>query len=252
MENWRMLRNTQIIILGVCIVIATIVSSIIFSKGFLKVMQFTREVITVTGSVQKEIISDFVVWNGKFSRCGADLPSAYKNLKEDLDKIKSYLSSKGVGEREIIASQISTETKYKYKKDDDGFFGTEEIESYCLKQGIQIQSNDVYKVTQISLESTELIEEGTLFESEAPEYFYTKLEELKIEMLARATENAKQRAENMASATGNKIGFMRSARMGVFQTTPVNSTEVSDWGINDTDSLVKKVTAVVTVSFAIE
>src|SRR3990170_5922964 len=132
MADLRMLKNTQIIILGVCIVIATIVSSIIFSKGFLKVMQFTREMITVTGSAQKEIISDLVVWNGNFSRCEDDLATAYKNLKEDLDKIKSYLSSKGVGEREIIASQISAETKY----------------------------------------------------------FYTKLEELKIEMLARATENA--------------------------------------------------------------
>ena len=56
----------------------------------------------------------------------------------------------------------------------------------------------------------------------------------------------------MAKATGNTIGFMRSAKMGVFQITPINSTEVSDWGENDTSSLYKKVTAVVTVSFAIE
>lgn len=71
-------------------------------------------------------------------------------------------------------------------------------------------------------------------------------------MLAKATENAKQRAENMARATGNKIGFMRSAKMGVFQITPVTSTDVSDWGTNDTSSLDKKVMSVVTVSFAIE
>ena len=88
--------------------------------------------------------------------------------------------------------------------------------------------------------------------SSAPEYFYTKLDELKIEMLAKATENAKQRAESMTKATGNKIGFMRSAKMGVFQITPVTSTDVSDWGVNDTTSLYKKVMAVVTVSFAIE
>ena len=251
MINGKTLKNTQIIILGVCIVIATIVSSIIFSKGFLKVMQFKQEMITVTGSAQKEIISDFTVWNGNFSRCEVDLATAYKNLKEDLEKIKSYLVSKGVSKDEIIASQISTEMKYKHKKDDEGF-ETKEIESYCLEQYIQVQSNDVHTIAQISRGSTELIEQGIIFESKAPEYFYTKLEELKIEMLARATENAKLRAENMAKATGNKIGFIRSARMGVFQITPVNSTEVSDWGINDTGSLVKKVTAVVTVSFAIE
>ena len=53
-------------------------------------------------------------------------------------------------------------------------------------------------------------------------------------------------------ATGNKIGAIRSAKMGVFQITPVTSTDVSDWGVNDTTSLDKKVMAVVTVSFAIE
>jgi hypothetical protein len=71
-------------------------------------------------------------------------------------------------------------------------------------------------------------------------------------MLAKATENAKLRASNMVKATGNRIGFMRSAKMGVFQLTPVNSTEVSDWGMNDTTSLDKKVTAVVNASFSIE
>ncbi|HHT9126408.1 MAG TPA: SIMPL domain-containing protein [Candidatus Brocadiia bacterium] len=249
MEGGKILRNSQIIILGVCVAVATIISSIIFSKGFLKVMQFTREVITVTGSAQEEITSDFIVWNGSFSRREVDLATAYKRLKEDLEKVKSYLISKGVSENELIASQISTETIY--KKNERGN-DTNEIEGYYLKQDIQIQSNNVYEIEQLSRESTELIDQEIQFESQEPEYFYTKLEELKIEMLARATENARQRAENMARATGNKTGFMRSAKMGVFQITPVNSTEVSDWGVNDTSSLRKKVTSVVTVSFAIE
>ena len=74
----------------------------------------------------------------------------------------------------------------------------------------------------------------------------------KVEMLGLATENAKQRAENKVKATGNKIGFIRSARMGVFQITPVNSTEVSDYGVNDATSLEKKVTAVVNAGFSIQ
>ena len=63
--------------------------------------------------------------------------------------------------------------------------------------------------------------------------------------------NAKKRAESIAKASGNKIGRIRSARMGVFQITPVNSYDVSDWGMNDTSSLEKKVNAVVNVEFAI-
>jgi hypothetical protein len=55
----------------------------------------------------------------------------------------------------------------------------------------------------------------------------------------------------MANSTGNKIGLMRSAKMGTFQINPVNSYDVSWYGNNDTSSYEKKVTAVVNVSFAI-
>ncbi|MFH0791238.1 MAG: SIMPL domain-containing protein [Candidatus Omnitrophota bacterium] len=249
MDTGKILKNSQIIILGVCIAAATIVSSVILSQGFLKIMRFTRELISVTGSAQKDIKSDYAVWKGEFSRRENDLANAYKNLKADLEKVKSYLMLKGVNEREIIISQVSTATIY--RKNNTGN-DTNDIQGYCLSQGVEIRSSDVDKITQVSREATELIDRNIQFESQSPEYFYTKLDELKIEMLAKATENAKQRAENMTKATGNKIGFMRSARMGVFQITPLNSTEVSDWGVNDTTSLEKKVTAVVTVSFAIE
>ena len=249
MEGARILRNSQIIILGICIAIATIVSSVILSQGFLKIMKFTREVITVTGSAQKDIKSYYATWSGSFSRREAQLQSAYKSLQDDLDKIKKYLASKGVIEKDVIASQISTETIY--KKNDKGN-DTNDIQAYRLSQSVEIRSKDVDRVTQVSRESTELINQGIEFYSGAPEYFYTRLDELKIEMLAKATENAKMRAQNMAQATGNKIGLMRSAKMGVFQITPLNSTEVSDYGVNDTSSLEKRVNAVVNVSFAIE
>jgi hypothetical protein len=249
MEGGKILRNSQIVILGICIAVATIASSVILSQGFLKVMKFTREQISVTGSATEEIKSDYIVWQGWFSRREADLKTAYKKVKEDLDRVKAYLVSKGVGDKEAIISQVSTETIY--KKNEKGN-DTNDIQGYRVTQSIEIRSNEVDKIDTVSRDVTELIDQGIEFTSAAPQYFYTKLDELKIEMLARATQNAKQRAENMAKATGNKIGFMRSAKMGVFQITPITSTDVSDWGINDTTSLDKKVMAVVTASFAID
>lgn len=249
MESIRVLRNSQIIILGFCIVVATIVSSVILSQGFLKIMKFTREQISVTGSAQKNIKSDYVVWTASFSKKDPDLATAYKKLKEDLEKVKKYLVSKGVNAKEIIVDQIAIKTIYrKNEKGND----TNDVQGYILTQSIKVKSGEVDMITQLSRESTELLDQGLEFSSGAPEYSYTRLDELKIEMLAKAAQNAKERAENMTRATGNKIGLMRSAKMGVFQITPINSTEVADWGVNDTSSLDKKVTAVVAVSFAIE
>lgn len=249
MEKRGMFKDSQIIILGLCIAGATIISSLILSKGVLKVMKFSQQVINVTGAAQKNITSDYIVWVSWITRREADLPTAYKNLKEDLDTVLTYLESKGIRKEEIITSQITTSKIF--KKTTDGK-ETNDVEAYELSQNIEIRSIDVAKIDLISRESTELINQNIVFMSGAPSYFYTKLDDLKIEMLAKATENAKQRAESMVKATSNKIGFMRSAKMGVFQITPVTSTDVSDYGYNDTSALEKKVMAVVSASFAIE
>ena len=45
---------------------------------------------------------------------------------------------------------------------------------------------------------------------------------------------------------------IKSVRMGVYQITPVDSTDVSDMGINDSSTIDKKVTAVANVSFKIK
>ena len=88
--------------------------------------------------------------------------------------------------------------------------------------------------------------------SQPPEYLYTKLADVRTVMLGEATKDARTRAESIARAAGSDIGAVREVRMGVFQITPRNSTEVNDYGINDTSSLEKDITAVVRVTFAVK
>ena len=248
MDGVKVLRSTQIIILGICFVVATITSTVILSKGLLQMKKYSEQVVKVTGSAEKNIISDAIVWRLSFSRRDVKMVGAFDLIKEDLKIVKDYLMGKGVKESEIIVAPVATIVLY--KKNEKGN-DTNEIEGYILAQEIEIRSSDVVKITEVSRQATELIEKGLEVISQSPEYFYTKLPELKLAMLSDATENAKKRAESMAKASGNKIGSIRSARMGVFQITPVNSFDVSDYGMNDTTSLEKKVNAVVNVEFAI-
>jgi hypothetical protein len=249
MEGLKVLRNTQIIILGVCIAFATIASTMILSKGLLQLKKFSSEVINVTGSAEKKITSNYIVWKAQFPRQELELKTGYAKLQEDLKRVKGYLTDKEIKEEEIVVSQINTDVLY--KKNEKGN-DTNQIEGYRLSQGIEVKSYDVKKVEEVSRQATELIDRDIQIVSNPPEYFYTKLAELKIEMLSKASEDAKQRAATMANSTGNKIGAIRSAKMGTFQITPVNSYDVSWYGENDTSSFEKKVTAVVTASFAIK
>lgn len=244
----RILKDSQIVILGLLMAAATVTSSWIFSRGFIQVKKFSSEVISVTGSAEKKIVSDSISWRLYFSRRDAVMTEAYRQLAENLNQVREYLLAKGILESEIWVAPVQTEILY--HKNDKGM-DTNMIEAYRLSQEVEVRSGEVEKVALVSRESTELIPLGVELISRSPEYFYTRLGELKVEMLREASKDAKRRAEEIASSSGNRISVVRSAKMGVFQITPVNSYEVSDWGTNDTSSYEKKVTAVVKADFAI-
>lgn len=208
----------------------------------------SRATITVTGSAKQQIRSDLVVWRGMFSAQSPSLQSAYADLAASGAKVRAYLASKGIAESEATVQSIQTRTFYQLGPNGRE---TSTVTGYRLSQIVEVRSTDVERITDLSHESTELIRQGIPFESFPPEYLYTKLAELKVEMLARATKDARARAEEMARNSGSRIGGLRSARMGVFQITPAFSTAVSDYGVNDTSSLMKDITGVVTLSFEI-
>lgn len=205
--------------------------------------------ITVSGSARQQITSDLMVWTGSFSAQSASLKEAYAKLNADQEKVKAFLSSKGIPEEQMIFSSISTNPIYEVTP--NGMY-TMNVMAYRLEMRVEISSTELEKLTRVSREVTELINEGIEFQSWQPQYFYTKIADLKVSMLAEATKDAKARAEQIAVNTGGKIGKLRSAKMGVMQITPANSTEVSDYGINDTSSIEKAITAIVTASFEIE
>ena len=233
---------------GVALAIGLVVSSVTFGWFYSRTKK-SDEAITVTGSAKKRIKSDLVVWSAGVTAQSPQLTDAYKQLSDSIPKIKQYLISKGIPENQMTISSIATTT---LKKQDANGVETSEINGYMLKQSIDVRSSDVDKVAQIAREATELINQGILIESTPPQYYYTQIGDLKIEMLGEAAKDAKTRAAQIASSTGDSIGAVRSARMGVLQITPPDSTDVSDTGMYDTSSIDKDLTAVVNISFAVD
>ncbi|MEZ5345156.1 MAG: SIMPL domain-containing protein [Pyrinomonadaceae bacterium] len=241
-DKYRNLFN-----IGFMLAIGLVASSLILGWAYTS-KKAGDEAVTVTGSAKKRIKSDLVVWSSSVSYRAPELSSAYKRLSEDVPKIKKYLIGKGVKEDQITVSAISSQTLT--GRDENGM-STSEITGYSLGQEVIVRSNQVDLISKIAREATELINQDILIESSAPRYYYTELGDMKIEMLGEAAKDARLRAERIAASTGNNIGTIRSARMGVMQITAADSTEVSDYGINDTSSIDKDLTAVVNISFAV-
>lgn len=236
------------LIMATVISVALIICTLILATP-IKNYAGSKNTITVTGAAKKQILSDLVVWHGSFSTQSSQLPEAYNRLSQDQSKVKNYLMQKGIAEKDIVFASIQTIPLYQINPNG---IQSNILEGYRLIQSVEIKSSDVEKITEVSRTSTELINQGVVFESQPPQYYYTKLNDLKVTMLGEAAKDAKMRAEQLANNSGGKIGGLRSSKMGVFQITPLNSTEVSDYGINDTSSLEKEITAVVNVEFYVK
>jgi hypothetical protein len=186
--------------------------------------------VDVTGLGQQNFTSDLVVWEGNFSRENYDIKIAYSDLEKDRKAVTDYLISKGISKEQIIFNAVNTNPLYDQNYSSSGNFMGQTFKGYQLNQSLQIESRDVDKVEQISREITELLLQGVRFYSQAPRYYYTELESLKIEMISKATEDARIRAERIAENSGSKLGQLISANMGIFQITGQNSTEDYSWG----------------------
>lgn len=246
MEQER--RYSFVWITAIILALGLFTAASVVTYGLIKT-RTVPNIVTVTGSAKKQITSDYVVWKSSFSRQSQDLATAYSLLQEDLAKVKKYLADNGLTEKDYTIAAVNTITINQILP--SGAVSNA-IEAYRLEQEIEVRSLDVNKVTAMSRQSTRLIEEGVEFQSRPPNYYYTKIADLKIDMLALATSDARNRAERIAENAGTSIVSVKTANMGVFQITQINSNEVSDYGINDTASIEKEIMSVVNCVFLAE
>jgi hypothetical protein len=234
---------------GLALAAALVLSSSIASWSYLHAKRFDQT-IQVTGSAKKRIKSDVMIWQASVTVESSSLPEAYGKLSRDVAKTQAFLLAHGVASEQIVVSAVGTTPIRPTQRDEaESLSGT--VRGYHLKQSLAVHSSDIDKISSVSRQVTELINQGILLESEEPEYLYTHLAETKVQILAEAARDARERAAQIAASAGSSVSQIRSAEMGVIQITPADSNNVSDYGENDTKSLEKDVNAVVHMSFAL-
>lgn len=237
------IEKFQILLLALVIAFGAIIATgMITSK-------MNRDLISVTGSYSQVVTSDKGIYEFEVETRGTSRANAYATLKKQNPIVKEYLKSQGFNDDEIEERYINGWNIYRTNSNGNS---TDEIIGFQASQKYSVKSDDVEKIKKISTDINTLTEKGVNVSGYEPSYFYSKLSDLKIEMLEKASQDAKQRAQAMLKATHNRAGKIQSVRMGVFQVTPEDSTSVSDSGISDTSSVRKKVTSVANVTFRIK
>ncbi|MCB9807325.1 SIMPL domain-containing protein [Candidatus Peribacteria bacterium] len=130
---------------------------------------------------------------------------------------------------------------------------TQNIISYTLSRSISAETQDLSQAEKLSKEmNTAAAKNDIALSNSYTSYQYTDLEDLRPKLLKLATEDARKKAEAMASSTGRKIGNLRAGRMGVVQVLAKNSIEISDYGSYDLSSPEKDIFVTVNVTFALK
>jgi len=237
----------------VAMALAVVISTGIAARSWVSVKTRTVRTIEVTGSAKRRIVSDLISWEASLATSSSsDRTEAYKALHGHMDKTIAYLKAQGLTDKEIRVSSVQTEelVETEYVGTGDERVAREVHKGWETSQKVTVQSGQVDLVERVSREVTQLIEAGVPITSGAPAYFYTKLGELKIEMLAEASKDARVRAQRMIeSAGGGSLGRLMSADMGVINVNPANSTSGSWDGNNDTTTLDKDIITIVHVSY---
>ena len=206
------------------VIAAAVVICALILGGAYKDKYKEQHTIVVTGLGETEFVSDLIVWRGWIVADSKSITEGYAILEESKNKVEEFITGKGVEADDIVFMFVNnfknTEAVYQ-----DGNYVGQRFTGYTLRQQFTVESTNVEAVENISREISALLAQGVQIESSQPDYYYTKLNDLKLELIEQSTADAKARATKIANEAGTKLKKLKSARMGVFQITGANTNE---------------------------
>lgn len=240
-------HSTLVKLLGLLVIV--IVGTSILAGGLVKFKKLEQSRLSVTGYAETMVKADIAEWRMTPESFNSSKPEAFASLNADVAKLKGLLVADGIATEQI--KEGSLQVVDVFKKNFNGY-DTDERLGYRLSRTLTVRTEKIDVIQALVKKVEDLVGNGMNVNLEAPQYLYSKLDDLKLELIAKATKNAKQRASTMTRETGDGIGTMLNASSGVFQITTPNSTDVSDYGTYDTTTVDKKVTSVVNMTFSIQ
>lgn len=244
-NGWNLLKRTPPLVFAMAVLgLGVITASGVLVKGLRK----ANDTITVTGASTERITSDYVDWSVEVTQSGPTQQTSYQGLQPAVAKTVAFLRAQGIEPDELELDSVKSE------KQDVRDPRTGELRSttWTSRQAIQIGSWNVDRIHTISGRIGQLIGQGVPLTINQPAYTFTKLAEKRVDMLAKATKDARARARAIASEAGSGIGAITNADTGTFQITAPNSTEASGAGSYDTRTIDKDITAVMAVTFRVD
>ena len=234
------MKTKEASIVGVALIVAAFIFGLFFYAS-----RVTKENISVIGTATKRYQSDIIKWRVIITRFAdlKDMKTGYDQLQKDEVTLVELLKANGVDSTDITIQPVNSDQKFDRYGQQIGF---------NLRQIIFVISKDIPKVEKLALNPKFIVDKGIIMDSATVEYYFSNLPEIKRELLALATQDAKKRAVEIAKNAGVKLNKLISARSGIFQINEPFSTEVQSYGVYNTATRQKDINITLNATYTLK
>ncbi|MEL7028601.1 MAG: SIMPL domain-containing protein [Pseudomonadota bacterium] len=235
-----------VMIAGLLVAIGVGIGGYFVGDGFYEGRQSARYV-TVKGLAERPVKADVATWPLRFTATGDDLGSAQAKIEADARALLAFLAERGLpaADAKLQRLEVVDQLAQQYRS------GPLQGNRFIITQTVLVRTEAVDLVASLSRDLGELVKSGIVLQDQmGPTYAFTGLNDIKPEMIAEATRNARDSAERFAADSGSSVGSILRANQGVFQILPLVQGEM--YGVGEAGQIDKKVRVVATVDYLLD
>ena len=225
---------------GTAAILATglIAGGYLLGDGLLRAKDAERAV-TVRGLAERNVTADLATWTISYSATSNSLAEAQGKVRADTQAIEAFFKELGFPADALQPTGANVSS-----------YTNEGVTTYTVRQRLALRTTDIARAQKAVARQFDLVGRGVfLEEGSGMAYTFTKLNDIKPEMVAEATKDARAAAQQFAEDSNSGVGKIKDATQGYFE-IEARDGEAGGWGM--ADSPYKKVRVVTTVSFSLD
>ncbi len=235
-------NRNSLLIAALVLAVGIIAGGYLLGDGLRRARMADRAV-TVRGLAERNVNADLANWTVSFSAQGSELSSVQAEIDRDAQTVAEFFRAAGFPAEAVTDAGGSVNQYFDSNRGEN---------SVTITRRVQLRTTDVMRARRAYARQFNLIRGGVAIqEGSGMQYVFTRLNDIKPQMIAQATRNARESAEQFARDSGTGVGGIRSATQGYFSIGPRDG-DVTEEGFGGRDSPLQKVRVVTTIEFYLD
>jgi hypothetical protein len=241
------LQDSRAVLLGAVAIFAIglTTSGYALGDGLRRSKMAEHRSVTVRGVSERDVTADLATWSVTFSHRGPELGSVQQSVDEQARAVRAFFQRAGFKPVEVTDADVSLG----HEQPTDNKGNPVGPRLVTVSRSIQLRTTDVMRARDAYTRQAELLRDGVEMSSSGVNFTFTKLNDLKPQMIAEATQNARRSADQFAHDSGTSVGRIKTASQGYFSIGARDGEECDDCGSSGGTTPYQKVRVVTTIDY---